>query len=277
MDTPIAGVGIGVISHTAEPVTIACRSGICLILQGVKQMIVGDQILRYNAGNCFTSLIELPTTKSTIELAYGRPYVATSLVIDVDAISELLSELPTAEPSRSVPAFAVTIASLEVLDAWARYITLLDTPEDIRVLGPIRHQELLYRLLKSPHGAMLRQLVRTESRISRIRSTIGWMQSHLKESILIKDLANMTDMSVPSFNRNFREVTSMSPLQYQKTLRLQAARRLLAVKADVADAAYSVGYESASQFSREYSRLFGISPRQDAVSIKVGGLAAEMI
>jgi AraC-like DNA-binding protein len=268
MDTLVPGIGIGVIFQPREQVPVACRSGICLVLQGAKQMIVGDHLLRCQAGNYFASLIELPSTRSTVEMQVGKPYIATSLVLNPQAIAELLAELPPDPSSKTIPAYAVTAASYDVLEAWDRYLALLDRPSDIRILAPSRERELLYRLLQSELGPVLRQIARKEGRTSQIRRAIEWMQHHFEQPALMKELAGIAGMSVPSFNRNFKAVTSTSPLQYQKTLRLQAARRLLAIKSDVADAAFSVGYESTSQFSREYSRLFGISPRQDAMAMQ---------
>lgn len=267
-DTPIARMAIGVIAHSNTLVTTTCKAGICLVLQGAKQMIVGDRLLRYETGNAFAALIEFPATRSVIEVKEGRPYVATSLTLNSDVISELLIELPSSDSGKSVPAFAVTTMPEDVLDAWDRCLALLDSPGDIPVLGPLRERELLYRLLQSVHGPMLRQIARKEGRLSQVRRTIEWMQNNIELHFPIKELADIASMSIPSFNRNFRAVTSASPLQFHKTLKLQAARRLLAAKANVAEAAFKVGYESVSQFSREYSRLFGVSPRQDAVLMK---------
>ncbi|SDV47364.1 AraC family transcriptional regulator [Chitinasiproducens palmae] len=270
MDTPLRGVGIGVVASATTPVALACRAGICLVLQGAKQMNVGARRLRYAAGDYFTSVVEYPVTRSLVETHPGTPYVATSLIVDPDAISTLLAELGPAKQAHRLPAFAVATASPDVLDAWSRLLSLLDHPNDIPVLAPSRERELLYRLLQSEHGPLLRQLARCEGRLADIRRAIEWMQLHVGEPVPIKRLADMVGMSLPSFNRNFREATATSPLQYQKMLRLQAARRLLAVKAKVADAAFSVGYESPSQFSRDYSRHFGTSPKQDAVSMQNG-------
>lgn len=266
METPIPRIGIGVVSHPGAFGKVRCQSGVCLVLQGAKRMIVGDRLLRYEAGSCFASLIEFPALKAVVEPAGFMPYVATSLTLDADTISTLLAcaNLPAGRPPKARPAFETTVASVALLDAWDRYLALLDTPEDIPALAAARERELLYRLLQSPHGPMLRQIARKDGRLSKIRGAIEWMQLHFEHPMSIVMLANTAGMSVPSFNRHFRAVTSTSPLQYQKTLKLQAARRQLSIKSEVADAAYAVGYESASQFSREYSRLFGVSPRDDA-------------
>lgn len=231
-------------------------------------MIVGDHLLQYAAGHCFASLVELPSTKTSVAMHAGKPYIATSLVVYPEAISELLAELPPDASSKTIPAYAVTLAPYAVLEAWDRCLELLDRPADIHILAPLRERELLYRLLQSELGPALRQIARKDGRISQIRHAIEWMQLNFNQPARMCELAGIAGMSVPSFNRNFKAVTSTSPLQYQKMLRLQASRRLLATKSDVAGAAFSVGYESASQFSREYARLFGISPSHDAIAMQ---------
>ncbi len=158
----------------------------------------------------------------------------------------------------------MTRVSEKLLEAWDRYLSLLDEPDDIPILTAPRQRELLYRLLQSGHGPMIRQMSRDSGQLSQIRRALDWMRGHFEQRFSMEALAEIAGMSVPSFHRNFRAVTAMSPLQYQKTLRLQAARRLLAVDADASRAAYEVGYESPSQFSREYSRLFGLPPKRDA-------------
>ena len=268
MKTPLPRIGMGVLwPHTAPPMTI-CGPGVCLVLQGAKQMLVGSRMLRYGAGSCFASLIELPTTRCVFETEGDRPYVATSLEFDHGQVTALLAELPSTSKNETVLGFSVATVSRELLEAWDRYLALLDTPEDIPVLSTARERELLYRLLQSPHGPLLRQIAREEGRLAQVRHTIDWMRRHFDQPLRIKTLAEMAGMSIPTFNRHFRAVTSTSPLQYQKTLRLQAARRLLAANPDAARTAYAVGYESASQFSREYSRLFGQPPKQDASELR---------
>ncbi len=171
--------------------------------------------------------------------------------------------------------FGVSAVTPDLLDAWARLIALLDTPDDIPVLAPIHEREILYRLLKGPQGGVLRQIVRTDSRLSRVRQAIVWIRAHFDEMLRVEDLAERAGMSPASFHRHFKAVTAMSPLQYQKTLRLQEARRLLIASGGAARAAHMVGYESASQFSREYARMFGAPPHRDAGRLRGGGAALE--
>ena len=270
MKTAIPRVGIGVVRDIAAPTAGNCGQGVCLVLQGAKQMLVGDKMLRYEAGSCFASLVELPTTRYVFEGDRARPYIATSLTLDRDAFKALVDDMFSTSTNRAVPAFNVAVASRQLLEAWDNYLALLDTPEDIPALAASRERELLYRLLQSPHGPLLRQIGREEGKLAQIRRGIEWIRTHFDEPLAIREVAGRSGMSVPSFNRHFREATSTSPLQYQKTLRLHAARRLLASNMDAAQAAFQVGYESASQFSREYSRLFGQTPKQDAVLLRKG-------
>ncbi|MEP7455976.1 AraC family transcriptional regulator [Phyllobacterium sp. SB3] len=279
MRTAIPRVGIGVVSDGSAPTAGTCGQGVCLVLQGAKQMLVGEKMLRYEAGSCFASLVELPTTRYVFEGTRISPYVATSLTIDKDAFNALVADVPSSSTNRGTSAFSVALASRQLVEAWDNYLALLDTPEDIPALAASRERELMYRLLQSPHGSLLRQIGREEGKLSKVREAIEWIRQHFDQPLEIKDVAERSGMSIPSFNRHFRQATSTSPLQYQKMLRLHAARRLLAADTDAAHAAFEVGYESASQFSREYSRLFGRPPRQDASLLRknIGSAADVMI
>jgi AraC-like DNA-binding protein len=267
METAIPRLAIGAFRHP-EPTVTAVGAGVCLVLRGAKQMSVGRKMLRYGAGSCYASLIELPTTVCVFEMDGDLPYLGTGLTLDHALFTALIADLPEAPPQNAVLGFNVEKVSREVLEAWDHLLALLDTPEDIPVLAASRERELLYRLLQSPHGPLLRQIGRQEGRLAQVRRAIDWMRNHYDESFSIETVAGIAGMSVSSFNRHFRAATATSPLQYQKTLRLQAARRLLASDVDATRAAYAVGYESPSQFSREYARLFGRPPKQDASQLR---------
>lgn len=278
MDTSVPRVGIGVVWPGAAPAVSGCGAGVCLVLQGAKQMLVGNRVLRYGAGTCFASVVELPTTRSTYELDGDTPYVATSLRLDSALLATLLSEMPEEATPKTVPSYSVATVSEDLLIAWDHYLALLDSPKDIAMLGAARERELVYRLIQSAHGPMLRQIAGVEGRLIEIRRVIDWLRANFERPVAIKDLAEIAGMSVPAFNRHFRSATATSPLQYQKTLRLQAARRLLGSSADATRAAFAVGYESTSQFSREYARLFGLPPKKDAIALRrQGGTIAEIL
>ena len=277
-ETPIPRLAIGAFKQP-EPTITAVGAGVCLVLQGAKRMSVGKTTLRYEAGSCFASLIELPTTCSVFEMAGDQPYVGTGLTLDHGVFAALIADMPAAPPQKAVLGFSVKTVSRDVLEAWDHLLALLDTPADIPVLAAPRERELLYRLLQSPHGPLLRQIAREEGRLAQVRRAIDWMRQHFDESYPVDTVAAIAGMSVASFNRHFRAATATSPLQYQKTLRLQAARRLLASDMDATRAAYAVGYESPSQFSREYARLFGRPPKRDASQLRehIGDMASVVI
>jgi AraC-like DNA-binding protein len=278
LETAIPRLALGAFRQP-EPTMTAVGAGVCLVLQGAKQMMVGKKMLRYGAGGCYASLIDLPTTCCIFEMDGDQPYLGTGLTLDHAMFTALIADMPEAPSNREVLGFHIGAVSREVLEAWDHLLALLDTPDDIPVLAASRERELLYRLLQSPHGPLLRQIGREEGRLAQIRRAIDWMRNHFEESFAVETVAGIAGMSVSSFNRHFRAATSTSPLQYQKTLRLQAARRLLAADVDATRAAYAVGYESPSQFSREYSRLFGRPPKQDASQLRenVGDMSSVVI
>ncbi|WP_442679215.1 AraC family transcriptional regulator N-terminal domain-containing protein [Sphingomonas sp. ASY06-1R] len=271
LETAIPRVAIGVSDVSHVPVASVYEPMICMVLQGAKQVMIGDQLLRYDAASCFVASLELPATGCVIEASRDAPYVVTALALDRNALSDLLADLPAAS-SAAAPStgFGVAPVTPLLLEAWDQLLALLDTPADIPFLAPAREREILYRLLQSGHGPMLRQIARDDSRLSRIRRVIDWIRRHFDQALPVGMLADIAGMSIPSFHRHFKAATAMSPLQYQKTLRLQAARRMLATSTDAAKAAYAVGYESASQFSREYARLFGAPPSRDSVARQAG-------
>lgn len=247
-----------------------CGPGFCLVLQGTKRLVIGNQALRQGPGRSVASLVEIPATRCLYETAKREPYVAVGLTIDPVLLGELLADLtpsPVPEPS----SFSVVDGTPDLLEAWDQHLALLDAPGDVAGLARPRERELLYRLLQSPHGGVLRQFVGQNGRLAQIRKAVDWLRSHFDQPAPVKALADIAAMSVPAFNRHFRAATATSPLQYQKALRLQAARQLLSTGADVTRTARAVGYESASQFSREYARLFGMSPSRDAARFRTVG------
>jgi AraC-like DNA-binding protein len=261
-DCPIPRLGLGLVRQPTTPNPTIYEPMICLVLQGAKQVTIGDRTLRYDPACSFIASLDLPASGWIVEASPEKPFVAVSLTLDPAALAALIPE--TDCPADDDPAgFAVTPVTPEMLEAWDHLIALLDNPRDVAVLAPLREREVLYRLLQGPHGGMLRQTVRDDSRLSRVRCAIRWLQDHFDRKMRIEMLAGIAGMSIPSFHRHFKAATAMSPLQFQKSLRLQAARRLLATHAEASRAAYAVGYESASQFSREYARMFGAPPSRD--------------
>ena len=267
--TAIPGLFLAVFTHRTIPTMTLCDPMICVVLQGVKEVLIGGSVVRFEAASCFASTIELPAMGYVLDADMEKPYIAVALMLNRNTLASLVSEVapePASKASRT--GFGVEQATTDVLEALDALLALLDRPEDVGALGAGREREVLYRLLQSGHGPMLRQAIRQGSGIANIRRSVEWIRQNLGHKIKTEELAAVAGMSVPSFHRHFKEVTSLSPLQYQKTLRLQAARRLLVTSSDATQTAFAVGYESASQFSREYSRLFGISPFKDAARMR---------
>lgn len=234
-----------------------------LILRGAKEIAIGDRHLRYDPASYFIATVELPATGCARLNRSSETYLAVSLDLDGDVLASLLPDLDIPPPSAE-PAFAVNPVTPALLDAWLRLLRLLDAPDDIAILAPLHVQEILYRLLQGPQGPFMRQITRADSRLSRVRRAIALIRDRYDQPIHTQAIAEAAGMSPASLHRHFKAATAMSPLQYQKHLRLQEARRLIATGREVAAAAFAVGYESASQFSREYARMFGVPPSRDA-------------
>jgi AraC-like DNA-binding protein len=237
---------------------------LCLILQGRKRLSVGDQTLSIGPGECLLVSHDLPVRSSITK----APYLALVLKVDVATIRRLYDEVAESafdhERARAVEARR---ADPGLIDALRRYLALADSPADAKVLGPLILKELHYRLLVGPLGGMLRRLIRHDSNASAIARAIGHIRGDIDSPIVVPDLARQVGMSASSFHRHFKTVTSTTPLQYQKELRLLEARRLLRTGgASVTTAAFDVGYESPSQFSREYARKFGVPPSRDVAN-----------
>lgn len=243
------------------------RPRFCLVLQGAKEVTIGERRLRYDPNNYFIASLEVPASGCIIEASTQKPYVGLSMALDPSALAALLTDVPE-RPGAETASFAVSPVTAELLDPWVRLMRLLDTPRDIPILAPMLEREILYRLLQGPQGGALRQIARADSRLGQVRAAIAWIRDHFEQPLRIDALAAIAGMSAASFHRHFKAATAMSPLQYQKSIRLQEARRMLVTKQDAARVGYAVGYESASQFSREYARLFGAPPARDAERLR---------
>lgn len=234
---------------------------LCLILQGRKEVVIGEQTLSFGPGECLLVSNDLPVSSRVTK----APYLALVLKVDVASIRKLYDEVEESALQGGLARAAVTHrADLGLLDALRRYLALVDSPADAKVLGPLISREIHYRLLMAPFGGMLRCLIRHDSNESSISRAIGHIRGDLRSPLSIPELARRVGMGASSFHKHFRTVTSTTPLQYQKELRLLEARRLLKTgAASVTTVAFEVGYESSSQFSREYTRKFGVPPSQD--------------
>jgi AraC-like DNA-binding protein len=266
-ETLVPRLGLAVIGQQSEPETGSFGPLISVVLQGAKELVVGDRRLRYGAGACFCATIEVHTSGCIVTASPQKPYVAVSMSLDQDKLAELLASLPQLSVSDEATTFAAMPASRQLLEALDHLIALLETPDDIDLLAQSREREVIYRLLQSAHGPMLWQFARQQSRLMRVKRAVDWIKVHFDQRQPTQRLADMASMSIPSFHRHFKAATAMTPLQYQKAVRLQAARRLLLENVDVARTAYAVGYESPSQFSREYTRFFCVRPSKESSQI----------
>jgi len=239
-----------------------------LILQGSKSMTVGDETLHYDPATYFVMSVDLPAVGSVHPARTGEPYLAVSLTLDPGVIAGILASAPASAGRSSTQGFSVAAVTPELLDGWVRLLRLMNHPDDIPVLAPAFEREILYRVLQGPQGWMLRDIATPESALSRIHVAILWIRENFTQPLRIEALADRVAMSVSAFHRQFKAVTNMSPLQFQKTIRLMHARRLMVTEAlSAAAVSVRVGYESPSQFSREYSRFFGRSPGRDSAQL----------
>ena len=237
-----------------------------VILQGSKSMTVGDRTLRYDPATYFVMSIELPAVGSVHPAESGEPYLAVSLTLDPVVLSALFSDLPKpASRIESNPGFSVASMTSDLMDAWVRMLRLMGDPDAIAALAPVYEREIIFRVLQGPHGWMLREIAAPDSAMARVNMAIQWIRRDFAQPIGVERLAERASMSVSAFHRHFKAVTNLSPLQYQKRVRLLQARTLMVASAkSVMTAAYEVGYESATQFSRDYAKVFGLPPAQDA-------------
>ncbi|WP_266104103.1 AraC family transcriptional regulator [Xanthomonas cassavae] len=247
-----------------------------LILRGGKSMTVGSQTLHYDPATYFVMSVDLPAVGVVHADAEGRPYLAVSLTLSAQVIGRLLEDVPAElhahrSTATSGQSFSVATVTSELMDAWVRLLGLMERPLEIPALAPVYEREILYRVLQGPHGHMLRDIATPESLLGRIRLAIQWMRAHYAMPLRIGMLAERAAMSESAFHRHFKAVTALSPLQFQKQLRLLQARHLLATQGlSVTTAAMEVGYESTTQFAREYARSFGLPPSQDVARIVAG-------
>lgn len=237
-----------------------------LILRGGKSMTVGGNTLEYDAATYFVMSIGLPAVGQVRPSSAGEPYLAVALTLDAAILASLLRDLPIAPGGRGdeVTAFDVASVTPELLDAWVRMLRLMQSPADIPALAPVYEREILYRVLQGPLGWMLRDMAVPDSALARVNRAIEHIRRDFARPLRVEALADAAAMSVSAFHRHFKAATAFSPLQYQKQIRLLQARTLLLGSGcSVASAAYDVGYQSTSQFSREYLRAFGHAPRSD--------------
>lgn len=273
LTTAIDGLLVSNVATTpATPEYSVTHPLLVVMAEGGKRLLLGDQLIEYGPGDCLVITANLPVTGHWVDTDGTGRALGMGVVLRPAAIAELLLRSPAGRWPRAAPdtpAIATGAAEPELLDAAVRMVRLLDHPADAQVLAPLITQEMLWRLLTGPLGATMRQIGLADSDLSHISRAIAWIRDNYAEPMRIDDLARLSGMSASAFHRHFRAVTAMSPLQFQKRIRLQHARSLLvAHPGDIAGVGHRVGYDSPSQFTREYRRLFGAPPGQDAERVR---------
>lgn len=266
----VAGITVVRRIRPTTPSCLTYEPSVALIVQGWKRVQLGTQSLRYGAGEYLLTAVNLPIVSQIPQASQGKPFVAMAIPLQMAVVRELLSEWDGPVGDREVdrPGMTVGVASWELLDACRRLLGLAGKPQEIAVLAGHTVREIVFRLLQGPAAGRLRAMA-TEGKAShRLGRAVDWIREHYEEPLRVEYLAGLAGMAISTFHHHFRELTAMSPLQYQKRIRLQAARELMIGSGmDAAQAGYAVGYESASQFHREFRRMFGESPLQEVRKI----------
>jgi len=274
----IPGVHVARASRTnTESVHAVAKPALCIIAQGAKCVMLGQEIYEYDASRMLIFSVDLPVAGQVTRASHSEPYLSFKLDIDPAKVAELVLKvhphgLPRVQQSRAV---YVTPGDPNVVNAATRLIESVAEPEDVDLIAPLVIDEILIRLLRSPAGVRVAQIGLEDSGVNGVAKAVSWLRENYSQPMKVEELADLAHMSVSSFHQHFKSVTSMSPLQYQKVLRLQEARRLmLSTMTDASAACSHVGYLSASQFSREYGRFFGNAPTKDIARLREQGLTA---
>lgn len=269
--TEIPALKLWRFSRPTEPAPVLQEPAVYVVVQGRKQVTLGDETYVYDRSRYLAVSVDLPVVGNVLEASPEAPYLCLTLTVDPRELAALIVETgrPAPRDDHDGRALYVSPVRTPLLDALLRLVRLLDAPEDVPVLAPLVLREVSYRLLQGEQFGRLAQMAIGDGRLRRVSGAITWIKEHFAEPLQIEALAGRVHMSPSALHQHFKAATAMSPIQYQKRLRLQEARSLLLAGASSADAvAYEVGYASASQFSREYARLFGQPPRRDAERVR---------
>jgi AraC-like DNA-binding protein len=273
--TSVSGLWLIRADEPAMPMPTVYEASLCIIAQGAKNVAIAGRNLFYDASNYLIVSVDLPLVAHVVEASASSPYLCCKIELDQHMLADLVAAVGGPLPAGDPPPLAIDASDPELLDAACRLLRLLDRPESIAALAPLVQREILYRLLMGPHGAMLRHVVSGDSHLGQVNRAISLIRDHYQEPLRIAAVASAAHMSVSSLHQHFKAVTGTTPLQYQKQLRLLEARRLmLAEGVNAGSAGFAVGYDSPSQFSREYRRLFGVPPREHIARLQT---SAEML
>lgn len=258
-------------NEPTEPFSGIYEPSVCLVAQGAKRVQLGDETYVYDAQHYLLTSVHLPTVVQIIEASREKPYLGLRLRLDLREVSQLMadSNLPPPRSQQSSRGMATAEITPPLVNAFLRLIELLDNQQDIPILAPVIQREIIYRLLVGDQGARLRQIVAAGSQSQQIARAIEWIKDNFSKPLRVDDLAEQARMSTSTFHHHFRAMTALSPVQFQKQLRLQEARRLMLMdRLDASTAGFRVGYESPSQFSRDYGRHFGAPPLRDVSNLR---------
>lgn len=269
--TPIPNLTFFRRDEPAPPSICLVEPSVVVVTQGVKRMLVGEQGYRYDSSRFLITSLDLPANSEILSASADRPCLGFLLKLDLRLLTELIAQgnLPPASERATGISVGLGTITRSILEPCQRLLALLDEPQALDVLAPLIQREIHFRLLMSDQSHRLRQIASVDSQGYRIAKAIDWLKIHYASALRIDDLASHVQMSTPTFHHHFRQLTGMSPLQYQKWMRLNEAKRLMLNEhLDAASASFKVGYESPSQFSREYSRLFGAPPKRDIETLR---------
>lgn len=270
-ETPIPHLFLHRLSYPTTPLYAVYEPAFCIIAQGSKQVMTGDQIYVYDASKYLVVSVDVPIVAHITEASPSAPFLGLRLDLDPAAIGALMmeSDVKRAAAAQPGPSLGISDLSGELIDAAVRLLRLLASPRDIPILAPLAEREILYRLLRGEQSTRLSEIAFAESKLQQVNRAIGWIKRNFREPFRMEALTGAAGMSASALHQHFKTVTGMSPLQYQKQLRLQEARNLiLSQRLDAATAGHAVGYDSPSQFSREYRRLFGAPPLRDTERLR---------
>jgi AraC-like DNA-binding protein len=270
--TAIGGLNLYRCTGATPAYSTIYEPSLAMIVHGRKRVVVGDEAHIYDESRFLLTAVDMPTIASFLEASPERPHLAIMLKLDLETVRQLMGDIDMAAIDTGGAGAAMTVgpATLDLFDAVNRLVGLLEAPQDIPILGRLIEREILYRLLTGAVGARLRQTVSLGTQSNRAARVITWLRENFALPVRVEALADVAGMGVSTLHHHFRELTAMSPLQYQKHLRLHEARRLMLSEAiDAGSAALRVGYESPTQFSREYRRLFGAPPRRDVEALRI--------
>lgn len=271
VDTKIPGLRLSRWTTPTEPTSYTFKSSLCLIAQGSKRVILGEETYVYDATKFLVSSVDLPVVANIMEASCDKPYLGVILDLDLKEISQLIvdSNQPLNNSRQAQKGMAVGQLSMPLINAFQRLLDLLAEENNIKILAPLVKREIFFRLLSSDQGPHIQQIAAAGSHSHQISKAIDWLKNNYTQPLSINELASNSGMSKSAFHNHFKVMTSMTPLQFQKRLRLNEARRLMLTENfDALTATFEVGYESPSQFSREYSRLFGAPPLRDITRLR---------